>query len=734
MLHHPNISDGAGLIAPIEPQLFHADAAIEWWFIQGRFEFGPRKDAHFMLSVFRHAIDDEPSYSLLFRFQDSSGKNPYVVSRTDARISELLRRSREESVHTNFDKTLLRIYFEEVERYGLPACVSIGPCDAVFGPDGANIRWGDFSLRQEEGVWGVEFLIPEIGVKSCLVIRSRSGKTDLAGLRSPGEKPMGYWCYPHCDLSGRHDGCEVSGRAWFDHQWGEMSWFVGAEEAGGKKKLLGWEWFGINLDDGSALVILVHRDMKSGKILADNLMFIGSDGVARRVEPFTAEAMRTWYSAKTGIDYPVEWRITIPSENAELFFRPLDDDQEIPVSGLTRAIWEGAGNISGTLQGHPVRGTARLELNGYGYVFDLNQLLGRFSQRIAGHIEAFFPPEPDVEFVRQCTGLEPDSGMIEAVRLGISEPMWDLLRRGGKYWRPLFGLLMTEMLGLDSKKYEDLLTVTTELTHLASLVIDDIEDNAATRRNAPCIHLKYGLDVAINAANTLYFLPILKLRHHPFVADDQALQIYAQSMSFFVKAHIGQGMDIFNSKRKRVLDLSNTQHLLDDALHVCRLKSSSSVEFVTHAACILARADEATTHALTGFAKNFGMAFQIKDDIHDFARAGKWTKNPGDDLACGKITYVIALALQRLQGEDLAFMENLLSGRMASSGEPLERGLNLVRQSGALELANEKVLSLLDESWEALCRAVPQSEARILLRVMCEHLLKLDFDSFDITA
>jgi geranylgeranyl pyrophosphate synthase len=430
----------------------------------------------------------------------------------------------------------------------------------------------------------------------------------------------------------------------------------------------------------------------------------------------------------------VEWKISVPSLGGELIFEPLSDDQEIPVAGATRAIWEGAGRVTGFLGGRPVSGTARLELNGYGYVFQLADVLEHFSRRILRHIQDFFPEVPDEQYFEKCTGFAPEPGNVEAVRDFLTRPMWDLLARGGKYWRPMFGILMAEILGIDSTRYEDLLSVSTELTHLASLVVDDIEDNALTRRKEACIHLKYGTDIAINAANTLYFLPILKLRENAFITDEQKLAIYSKTMEFFVKAHFGQGLDISRKASMSLADGGDLAPLIRDSLNVYALKSAASVEFVTHTACIIANADQATAAALVAFARSFGVSFQIKDDVHDFGGAGIWTKEPGLDLACGKLTYVILLALEAATDDERVFLTRLLCKELPCTAANINRGMQIVRGSGALEKANAKVLSLLNDAWESLCRVVPQSDARIMLKVMCEHLLKLDYDSFDITA
>ena len=117
-----------------------------------------------------------------------------------------------------------------------------------------------------------------------------------------------------------------------------------------------------------------------------------------------------------------------------------------------------------------------------------------------------------------------------------------------KYWRPVFSTLLLEALGVRSEKYRMLLSVVPELTHTGTLIIDDIEDNATIRRGDACIHQRYGLDVAINAANTLYFLPSTLYSHHPDLTEQQRLELYKITLDTFIKGHFGQAQDIYWTK------------------------------------------------------------------------------------------------------------------------------------------------------------------------------------------
>ncbi len=87
----------------------------------------------------------------------------------------------------------------------------------------------------------------------------------------------------------------------------------------------------------------------------------------------------------------------------------------------------------------------------------------------------------------------------------INLPSIDLVLRGGKRWRPMMMLLFCE---LESGGQDVLpLTPLVELPHNGSLMIDDIEDGADLRRGKEAVHITYGIDMAINSGNFLYFLP-----------------------------------------------------------------------------------------------------------------------------------------------------------------------------------------------------------------------------------
>lgn len=167
-----------------------------------------------------------------------------------------------------------------------------------------------------------------------------------------------YYSLPHLKVQGtvKRGGSAslVTGEAWFDHEW--SSEYLDPDAAG-------WDWIGINLDDGGALMAfqIRGRDGKSrwaGGTYRDRR---GKTQIfsSREVE---FDAGRRWTSPRTGIRYPVEWRVRAGGH--EYALKPLFDDQENDTRLSTGAIyWEGAVRADA---GQGQAGHGYLELTGYG--------------------------------------------------------------------------------------------------------------------------------------------------------------------------------------------------------------------------------------------------------------------------------------------------------------------------------------------------------------------------------
>ena len=167
-----------------------------------------------------------------------------------------------------------------------------------------------------------------------------------------------YYSLPHLQVSGtvsrKGSASRVSGEAWFDHEW--SSEYLDARAAG-------WEWIGINLEGGGALMAFQIRGLDGTRHWAGGT-FRSGDGRMQILTPadVSFHAIRRWTSPRTGTAYPVEW--SVRAGGHEYTLQPLLDDQENDTRLSTGAIyWEGA--VRAYEKGKAA-GRGYLELTGYG--------------------------------------------------------------------------------------------------------------------------------------------------------------------------------------------------------------------------------------------------------------------------------------------------------------------------------------------------------------------------------
>lgn len=147
---------------------------------------------------------------------------------------------------------------------------------------------------------------------------------------------------------------EIQGQTWFDHEWGTSQLGEG---------VVGWDWFGLRLDDQRELMIYQLRDEEGRATEHSAGTLVHADGSSTHLtqSDFTIESLQTWKSPITKGEYPSEWIIRIPSQNMDLRIETLIDDAELNDNETSTVVyWEGPVNVSGT-----VTGQGYAELTGY---------------------------------------------------------------------------------------------------------------------------------------------------------------------------------------------------------------------------------------------------------------------------------------------------------------------------------------------------------------------------------
>ena len=134
------------------------------------------------------------------------------------------------------------------------------------------------------------------------------------------------------------------------------------------KDLVGWDWFSLQLDDQTELMLYRLRRTDGSADPVSSGTFIDRDGRGHHLSigDFILEPISYWTSPTSQARYPQRWRLTIPSQQLSLELVPLMAEQELSTTRSTQVTyWEGAIETAGTAQGQPIHGQGYMELTGY---------------------------------------------------------------------------------------------------------------------------------------------------------------------------------------------------------------------------------------------------------------------------------------------------------------------------------------------------------------------------------
>ncbi|MDZ7637685.1 MAG: lipocalin-like domain-containing protein [Bryobacterales bacterium] len=213
----------------------------------------------------------------------------------------------------------------------------------------------DFTLRLDLSSEKQPVLHGENGVhQKSAGVGKASHYISLTRLRTTGE----------IVLEGKR--MQVRGSSWMDHE------FFTHSMAGDQT---GWDWFAIQLDDGTELMLyrLRRRDGSIEPLSGGTFVDRSGQTTRLRLEDFSLRQTGTWTSPESGANYPVEWEIAVPRAGLKLSAKPRIQAQELRSERkIGPSYWEGAMRFEGTREGKPVQGAGYLELTGYADEVDLS--------------------------------------------------------------------------------------------------------------------------------------------------------------------------------------------------------------------------------------------------------------------------------------------------------------------------------------------------------------------------
>ncbi len=352
---------------------------------------------------------------------------------------------------------------------------------------------------------------------------------------------------------------------------------------------------------------------------------------------------------------------------------------------------------------------------------DIERFLDEQAAAIDKTIENYIPRKFWKDAVVFQLSLPRYSYNLEALNKAIAEPIWEFLDRGGKRWRPSLFLLICEAMGKNPKDYLEY-SIIPEVIHNGTLMVDDIEDQSKLRRGKQCTYKLFGLDIAINAGNAMYYLPLLPLiknrNNFPHAILNKAYEIYVQEM---INISFGQAMDI--AWHRGLADADKISEA--DYLQMCAYKTGTLARIAAKLAAVLAGAKEELTERLGYFAESIGVAFQIQDDILDLTEE-KFAEKKGAigmDLSEGKRTLIVINALQKATITDRKRLLKILS--MHTDEQKLrDEAIDIIKKYNSIQYSREYAQKIVRESWDNVDKLLPASSAKERLRAFADYLVE----------
>ncbi len=264
---------------------------------------------------------------------------------------------------------------------------------------------------------------------------------------------------------------------------------------------------------------------------------------------------------------------------------------------------------------------------------------------IAGtdYTEQCLPSDLAKHFAESNSGMH-DLSLVDfqAINPQLILPVKYYMGQNSKFMRTLVTLSIGKIVSVEDVQTLLAIAEAIELFHNASLVIDDIQDRAETRRDQPSAHIKYGLDNAINSGCFCYFLGIEKLlsKLRPLVSSDKQVKIYEAVTHMFIKGHIGNAFDL----RTHAFVDPLFKYSLKEYETFLMLKTSALILLSIQIIAIIFDIDPKLSKPLENALELFCLGFQILNDVISLDPANS---KFGDDITEKKISFPMILFLTR---------------------------------------------------------------------------------------
>ncbi|HEU4964666.1 MAG TPA: polyprenyl synthetase family protein [Bacilli bacterium] len=296
---------------------------------------------------------------------------------------------------------------------------------------------------------------------------------------------------------------------------------------------------------------------------------------------------------------------------------------------------------------------------------------------------------------------------VQTPQYNLKKASSHLLKAGGKRIRPIFVLLAGTFGNYDIGRLSTV-AAALELIHSASLVHDDVIDDAELRRGTPTVKSEWGNRMAMYTGDFIFARALVMLSDIPQV---QVHQLLSRAIVAMCEGEIEQ-----------IRDLYNTRQNLRTYLRRIKRKTALLLSISCTLGALVSECSPLTVRYLERYGYYAGMAFQVIDDILDLTATEKQLGKPvGSDLRQGNLTLPVLYALQHSPDRDR--LRSLISPEITNA--EAEEAIAIVKRSGGLEFSRELADRYMDKCLAMLHR-LPATESRKKLEGIAHFINQRD--------
>lgn len=282
-----------------------------------------------------------------------------------------------------------------------------------------------------------------------------------------------------------------------------------------------------------------------------------------------------------------------------------------------------------------------------------------------------------------------------------------LLKSGGKRFRPSLLILSARLCGYQGERHINLASAL-EFIHTASLLHDDVMDDAELRRGRSSVNSIWGDKTSILVGDYLFS------RASSLVAQDgdlRIIKIFAEFMSRMAEGELIQHI------RRRKITLNE-----DDYLSIIIKKTATLISVACQAGAILGQVSPEEELALIDFGMDLGVAFQLKDDCLDYNSEEKELgKGIGTDLKEGEVTLPLISALKKCTSQERKEIKKIVSA-LALKKEELNTVTDLIEKYGGINYTSDRANEYSTKAKQYL-DIFPDTPEKYALQLMADYAI-----------